>query len=67
MELSDIYKEWQEKAFKYDCLIKKIEEKINNLKEDGYWDFYNTDDIEKTIKILEELYKEGKYEKDNCI
>lgn len=60
MKLEEIYKEYQEKAFKYDCLIKKIEEKVVYLKEEGYWEFYSADDLEKTINILQELLEEDK-------
>lgn len=33
----------------------KIREKIKEIEENGYWDFLEKRDYEKTIKILKEL------------
>lgn len=37
---------------------RKIEEQIKKLESDGYWDFYENVDLEKTINILKQLLEE---------
>ena len=39
----------------YNNLYDKIKEKIKEIDENGYWDFLEKRDYEKTIKILKEL------------
>ena len=39
----------------YNNLYDKIKEKIKEIEENGYWDFLEKRDYEKTIKILKEL------------
>ena len=37
----------------------KIKDKIKELEDEGYWDFYEEVDLKKTIKILKDLLEEG--------
>lgn len=52
----------REKANKYDSLVEKIEEKIEYIKEEGYWEFTTDRDSDKCNSILQELLKEGEKE-----
>lgn len=47
--------EADDKANAYDSLVEKIKNKINELKENGYWDFIEERDYDKAIEILQEL------------
>lgn len=54
-KVSEIMKEREEKAFKYDCLRNKIIEKIKELVVQEEEEFF---DNRKSIQILQELLKE---------
>lgn len=36
----------------------KIKNKINQLEEEGYWEFYEIADLDKTIQILKKILEE---------
>jgi len=65
-KVADIMKKREEKAFKYDYLIKKIKDKLEELKENQRLEeegILNREDIEAkeeigAIKILDKLLKE---------
>lgn len=51
-----IYHAEEHKSYSHSYIHKsKIEDKINELNENGYWDFLESRDLELTIQILKEL------------
>lgn len=51
-----IYHAEEHKSYSHSYIHKsKIEDKINELSENGYWDFLESRDLELTIQILKEL------------
>lgn len=45
------------KANKYDILVEKIKDKIEYIKEEGYWEFTTDRDSDKCEQFLQELLK----------
>ena len=61
LNIFELGKESSGQRIEYDYIPKsKIKEKIEELKENGYWNYLEERDLETTIDVLQELLEEGK-------